>query len=160
MSTENPTSAPGIPLARHVASVAEIVDDVAVAVAFYRDVLRMEVEHEPKSPYAVVKIPGIFHYGLWSRSHAAESIFGDAREVEKVPLGITIAFEAEALKPAIEHVRQNGGEVIQDFKEEPWGQKSAHLLLSSGAIGGLVETPWARQLPPPTQHQDAAAGDK
>jgi catechol 2,3-dioxygenase-like lactoylglutathione lyase family enzyme len=154
MNDDHQANTPNAPVVRHVASVAEIVDDVAAATAFYRDVLGMEVEHEPDSPYAVVKIPGIAHYGLWSRSHAAETLYGDAGKSGQVPLGISIAFEAESLKPAIEHVRSNGGEVIQDFREEPWGQKSARFLLPSGAVGELAETPWARNLPTTIQAQD------
>lgn len=148
MSAENqtPSAADAVPLVRHVASIGEIVDDVPAAVAFYRDVLGMKVEHEAGAPYAVVKVPGIAHYGLWGRAHAAETIYGDASKAGSVPLGVSIAFEVESLKPAIAHMRAKGGDVVQDYREEPWGQRTARFILPSGSLGELAETPWARQL--------------
>ena len=62
---------------RHVSGIAEIVDDVDAAAQFYREVLGLPVEHEPGGGYSVVKVPGVLHFGLWSRAAAAEATFGD-----------------------------------------------------------------------------------
>lgn len=132
---------------RHVGSIAEIVDDMDAAVAFYRNVLQMHVEHEPDAPYAVVKVPGILHYGLWSRAHAAEAIYGDASLSGSVPLGISVAFEVDSVESAVEQTRAEGAAVLQEPREEPWGQRTARFRLPSGAVGELAETPWARELP-------------
>ena len=57
--------------------LGEVVEDVAAAVAFYRDVLQLEVEHEEGNDYATINVPGILHWGLWDRRAAAESTLGD-----------------------------------------------------------------------------------
>lgn len=56
---------------RHISSIAEIIDNMEKTVRFYRDILKLKVEYEPDSSYAIVNIPGILHFGIWSRAEAA-----------------------------------------------------------------------------------------
>ena len=62
---------------RHLAGIAEIVDDLEAAVSFYRNDLGLEVDDSVSADYASVKISGVIHFGLWSREAAAEATFGD-----------------------------------------------------------------------------------
>ena len=78
---------------RHVSGIAEIVDDIDAAAQFYREVLGLPVDHQPGGGYSVVKVPGVLHFGLWSRAAAAEATFGDKSAVERIPLGFAIEFE-------------------------------------------------------------------
>ena len=107
---------------RHVSGIAEIVDDVDAAAQFYREVLGLPVDHEPGGDYAVVKVPGVLHFGLWSRAAAAEATFGDRNAVERIPLGFCVEFEVDSVGPAAEAIGERGWQIAQAPKEEPWGQ--------------------------------------
>lgn len=136
---------------RHLASVAEIVEDVETAVRFYRDVLGLEVEYEPGSPYAQIKLAGSLHYGLWAQRAVAETVFGDASAVERVPLGFSVGFEVEAVADAERTLAGRGWPVVQRRREEPWGQVTSRFFSPSGALCEVAETPWARRLSQPLQ---------
>ena len=56
---------------RHVAGFAEIVDDVPAALGFYRDLLGLEVKFQDGDDYAILLVPGVLHFGIWNRAHAA-----------------------------------------------------------------------------------------
>jgi catechol 2,3-dioxygenase-like lactoylglutathione lyase family enzyme len=129
---------------RHVAGIAEIVEDVQAAVAFYRDVLGLDVEQDEGSAadYAVVKVPGVAHFGLWSRESAAESTYGDRAAAARVPLGISVGFEVESVDEAAARLR-----TVRAPQDEPWGQRTARFVLPSGALSEVCETPGARDLP-------------
>ena len=131
---------------RHVAGVGEIVEDVEAAVAFYRDVLGLEVEYDGSGSYADVKVAGIAHYGLWGRRHAAEAILGNADLADQVPLGFALGFEVDAVEEAAQLAGERGLTLIQQPKTEPWGQVTARFILPSGLVGEFSETPWARQI--------------
>ena len=70
---------------RHVAGIAEVVEDVGSTVRYYTDVLGLSVDHEEGSGYAVVNVPGVLHYGIWSRSAAAEATYGDPQAADRIP---------------------------------------------------------------------------
>ena len=131
---------------RHVAGVGEIVEDVGAAVAFYRDVLGLEVEYDGAGSYADVKVSGIAHYGLWGRRHAAEAILGDAELADQVPLGFAMGFEVDSVEDAARTAGERGLTLTQQPKAEPWGQVTARFILPSGLVGEFSETPRARQL--------------
>jgi catechol 2,3-dioxygenase-like lactoylglutathione lyase family enzyme len=131
---------------RHVAGIAEVVDDIDAAVQFYRDDLGLEVNHDPGESYATVAISGIPHFGIWLRSKAAELIFGDASQIGRVPLGFTIGFEVDSVKEAENSLRSTEAPVVQGLKREPWGQQTARFLSRSGALCEISETPGAREL--------------
>lgn len=125
---------------RHVAGVAEIVEDVDAAVAFYEG-LGLTVRREADG-YAVVEVPGVLHFGIWSRAAAAESTFGDPDAADRVRLGLTLAFEVDS----VDETATKLPELVRDPADEPWGQRTARCTLPSGALGEISETPWAREL--------------
>lgn len=131
---------------RHVAGVAEVVEDIESAVRFYRDDLGLEVSHEPGESYATVSISGIPHFGIWLRSRAAELVFGDSSQIERVPLGFSIGFEVDSVKGSEESLRSTDAAVVQGLKVEPWGQQTARFLSPSGALCEVSETPAARTI--------------
>ena len=143
---------------RHVSGVAEIVDDVAAAVHFYRDSLGLEVDFTEGEPYAIAHIPGIIHFGLWDRAFAAERIFGDAARKNDVPSGFMLGLEVDDPSSATDRLSPSARR-LQSPQEEPWGQETARFLTPGGAVCEFTRTPWARTLASvPTAAPDESEG--
>ena len=140
---------------RHVASIAEIVDDVDAAARFYRDVLGIPLEWEDGASYVDVKLPGILHFAIWSRRSAAEATFGDAGAIDRVPLGFSVGFEVDSVAESSEAMNNAGWKILQEPKVEPWNQTTSRFLSPSGALFEVAETPWARRV----LHDLKAEGD-
>ena len=130
---------------RHFAGVAEIVEDFEAAIKFYRDTLGLEVESLSEG-YATATVPGVLHFGIWSRAEAAEATYGSPDAAERVPLGFTIAFEVDEVAEAAQHLNNAAAEVVQPTKTEPWGQVTSRFITPSGALCEIAETPWARRI--------------
>ena len=133
---------------RHFAGVAEIVEDFEAAVQFYRDTLGLEVESLSEG-YATATIPGVLHFGIWSRAEAAEATYGSPDAAERVPLGFTIAFEVDNVTEAAQHLDNAAVKIVQPTKTEPWGQVTSRFITPSGALCEIAETPWARRITQP-----------
>ena len=131
---------------RHMASIGEIVDDMAAAVAFYRDVLGLEVEWNEGTGYATAKVAGAMHFGIWSRESAAEATLGEKEAASRIPLGFTVEFEVDEVQAAADTLESKGWKVLQAPRTEDWGQTTSRFLSPSGALSGVAETPWAREL--------------
>jgi catechol 2,3-dioxygenase-like lactoylglutathione lyase family enzyme len=131
---------------RHLAGIAEIVDDVDAAVRFYQEVLGFGVQRDAGAPYAVVSVPGVLHFGIWSRAHAAEIVFKDAAAAGRIPLGFTVGFEVDALDADTAAATNRGWTFVQPPQTEPWEQRTSRFVSPSGALCELSETPWARRL--------------
>ena len=131
---------------RHVAGIAEIVEDVGEALRFYRDVLHLEVKEEHGEDYAIVIVPGVLHFGVWNRGHAAESTFGSRDEADRIPLGFTLEFEVDNVDDVARQVAAAGHELAHQPRDEPWGQKSCRMILPGGCPLGFAETSWARTI--------------
>ena len=140
---------------RHISAIAEVVDDVDAAVAFYRDVLGLTVEHQPGGGYATIEISGALHFSIWSRSAAAEATYGDEAAADRVPLGFSVEFEVDSVDDATDAIGERGWQVVQRPKTESWGQSTSRFMLPSGMLGGFSETPWARRI-----SQELKAGDE
>ena len=130
---------------RHLAGIAEIVDDLEAAVSFYRDGLGLKVDSS-ESGYASVEITGVLHFGIWSREAAAEATFGDKAAVDRITPGFTIEFEVDEVPATSQALEGRGLQFTHGPKEEPWGQTTARFPSPSGVICGIAETPWARRL--------------
>jgi len=143
-------------MVRHVASVAEIVEDVSRAVAFYRDVLGLEVKQEHGDQYAVVSVPGVLHFGIWDRRAAAESTFGSREFADRILLGFALEFEVDDVQDAAKQIEASGWQVAQGPRSEPWGQKTLRVFSPGGGLLGFAETPWARTI---IKHLEAAKAD-
>ena len=133
---------------RHFAGVAEIVEDFEAAVQFYRDTLGLEVESLSEG-YATATVPGVLHFGIWSRAEAAEATYGSPDAADRVPLGFTIAFEVDEVTEAAQHLDNAAVKVVQPTKTEPWGQVTSRFITPSGALCEIAETPWARRITQP-----------
>ena len=133
---------------RHLASIAEVVEDFPAAVTFYRDTLGLEVEiyHDG---YAVIPLPGVLHFGIWSREEAAKATFGSPDAADGVPLGYTIGFEVDNAAAAEKELADAGISVIQPTKTEPWEQVTSRFLTPGGSFCEVAETPWARSITQP-----------
>ena len=131
---------------RHMASIGEIVDDMETAVAFYRDVRGLEVEWNEGTGYATAKVAGAMHFGIWSRESAAEATLGDKEAASRIPLGFTVEFEVDEVQAAADTLESKGWKVLQAPRTEDWGQTTSRFLSPSGALCGVAETPWAREL--------------
>lgn len=130
---------------RHLASIAEIVEDFESSIVFYRDTLRLEVKVHHEG-YADVTVPGTLHFGIWSREEAAKATFGSSEDAGRIPLGFTIGFEVDEVEAAEGRLRESGIDVLQPTKTEPWEQVTSRFLTPSGAFCEVAETPWARRI--------------
>ena len=130
---------------RHLASIAEVVEDVDAAARFYRDILGLEVEVHNEG-YADVTVPGTLHFGIWSRVEAAKATYGSPEAAERVPLGFTVGFEVDDVAAAEKHLADAGIEVVQPAKTEPWEQVTSRFLTPGGSFCEVAETPWARSI--------------
>ena len=130
---------------RHFASIAEIVEDTDAAILFYRDTLGLEVESISEG-YALVRMPGVLHFGIWSRAEAAQATFGSPDAADRIPLGFTIGFEVAEVSDAVKHLADAGINVVQSAKTESWGQVTARFTTPGGAFCEISETPWARRI--------------
>lgn len=130
---------------RHLASIAEVVENVDAAVHFYRDILGLEVEVHNEG-YADVTVPGTLHFGIWSRAEAAKATYGSPEAANRVPLGFTIGFEVDDVVAAEKRLADAGIEVVQPTKTEPWEQVTSRFLTPGGSFCEIAETPWARSI--------------
>ena len=131
---------------RHLSSIAEIVEDVDEAVKFYREILGLEVYQEPGAGYAVVKVDGTLHFGIWGRKNAAEMTYGDENAVDRIPLGFTIGFEVDSVEDAGKEIENKGCHLEQAKKTEPWGQVTSRFFSASGALCEFSELPGSRTI--------------
>ncbi len=131
---------------RHLAGIAEIVDDIDEAVKFYCDTLGFDIHQRMENDYVMLKIPGVLHFGIWNRAAAAHAILGSRDLADQVPLGFTIEFEVNDIDQTAKQLSAAGCQLTHPPRTEPWGQKSCRMDAVSGAPLGFAETPWARQL--------------
>ncbi len=136
---------------RHLAGMAEIVEDVDAALEYYTGVLGLELERRMNDDYAMLKVPGVLHFGVWSREAAAEATFGSRDQADRVALGFTIEFEMDNLDAASKTLEQQGAGLTHPVRTEPWGQKVTRMHSPGGAIVGFAETPWARKISQPLE---------
>ncbi len=126
---------------RHVSGIAEIVEDLPAAIEFYRG-LGLTV-NEAGPDYAIAEVPGVLHFGIWNRPHAAESTYGSRDAADRVPLGFCLALEVDDVEGAGTAI---GGAVQRGAKDEDWGQRTLRFLSPSGALCEVCETPDSREL--------------
>ena len=126
---------------RHVSGIAEVVEDVEAAAKFYES-LGLEVDRM-MDDYAVVKAPGVLHFGLWARAHAAESTYGSRDAADRVPLGFTLGLEVDSVDGAAERF---GAVTLRGAQDEPWGQRTLRFRSPSGALCEITESPEGREL--------------
>ncbi len=141
---------------RHVAGFAEIVEDVPAALRFYRDMLGLEVKSQDGEDYAILLVPGVLHFGIWNRGHAALAVLGSRDAAEQIKLGLTLEFEVDSVQEASDKLTTAGEKLVNEPRDEPWGQKCCRMMSPSGSVLGFAESPWARRI---TQQLETAEGD-
>ncbi len=130
---------------RHLASIAEVVEDFDAAVNFYSETLGLEVEIYHQG-YATATVPGTLHFGIWSRAEASKATYGNPGEADRIPLGFTIGFEVDDVTAAEKRIAAAGIDVVQPTKTEPWEQVTSRFLTPGGSFCEIAETPWARSI--------------
>jgi catechol 2,3-dioxygenase-like lactoylglutathione lyase family enzyme len=131
----------GADVIRHIAGIGEVVEDVDSAVAFY-EALGVSVKREGPD-YAIADVPGVLHFGIWSRAAAAESTFGTRDAADRVPLGFSIGIEVDDVDEAGKSL---GDGIVRGAQDEPWGQRTLRFTSPSGALCEVCASPWAREL--------------
>ena len=144
-------------MVRHLAGVAEIVEDVPAAVAFYRDTFGFKIKQQMGDDYVVFDVPGILHFGVWSRAAAAEATFGDRAAADSVPLGYTDGVRSRRPRPGSRRSRRQPMSSSSNRPiPNPGARKPAALSPPAAASWDSPITPWARSL---AQEVQAAPSD-
>ena len=133
---------------RHLASIAEVVEDFDAAVLFYRDTLDLEVKVHHEG-YADVTLPSVLHFGIWSRAEAAQATYGSREAADRIPLGFSLGFEVDSVSAAEQRLRGAELDILQPTKTEPWEQVTSRFLTPGGSFCEVAETPWARRITQP-----------
>ncbi len=114
------------------------VNDLARMVAFYRDVLGLEIEWDGQGPYAEFKHQGI-RFSMYKRSELP-SLLGQA---PGYPAGLNGTFELAVDYPtsaeadqAYARILAAGGKPVYAPRDEPWGMHSAMI---ADPEGNLIE---------------------
>ncbi len=130
---------------RFVAGFSPIVDDAAGARRFYGEGLSLPLKVDLSSDYTEVDLAGLKHFGLLTLADAARSTFGRNAWPDDVPRPqATLELEVDDVAAAVAELRGRGLEVLQEAREEPWGQTTARLLSPEGLLIGIVYTPALR----------------
>ena len=136
---------------RHIAGLAEVVEDFEEALKFYRDTLGFQVNEQYPGDYAVVTVSGVLHFGVWNRPHAAEITLGSRDLADKIPLGLTLEFEVDNADQAAAKISREGHRLIHAARQEPWGQRTFRMFSPAGSLLGFAETTWARRITTPME---------
>lgn len=112
------------------------VNDLHRMVAFYRDVLGLEIDRDGKGPYAEFKHEGI-RFSMYERAQLPE-LLGQA---PAYPDGLNGTFELALDLPTsadadrtFERIVQAGGRAIYAPRDEPWGMRSSMIADPEGNI--------------------------
>jgi catechol 2,3-dioxygenase-like lactoylglutathione lyase family enzyme len=118
--------------------VGIFVSDLPRMVAFYRDVLGLEIEWDGNGPYAEFKHEGI-RFSMFERAQLP-SLLG---QEPSFPGGLNGTFELAIDYPtsaeadaAYERVVAGGGKPVYAPRDEPWGMRSSMV---ADPEGNLIE---------------------
>ena len=112
------------------------VNDLPAMVAFYRDVLGVEIEWDGQGPYAEFKHAGI-RFAMYER----QQLPGLLGQPPTYPAGLNGTFELavdvphfEDVDPEFERVVQAGAKPLYAPRTEPWGMRSSMVADPEGNI--------------------------
>ena len=116
--------------------VGIFVKDLALMVAFYRDVLGFEIDWDGSGPFAEFKNEGV-RFSMYERAQLP----GLLGKTPDYPQGLNGTFELAIDLPTpadadreFERVVQAGGRVIYAPRDEPWGMRSSMIADPEGNI--------------------------
>lgn len=130
-----------------IASVSVIAADPPRSRELFVDALGLPLEAQAGDDYFhSERIGGAKHFGVWPLHQAAQACFGQAQWPAERPIPqVSLEFEvqdAAAVAAAAQELAGRGFELLQDAREEPWGQTVARLLSIEGSVIGLSFAPW------------------
>lgn len=112
--------------------------NLPVMVAFYRDVLGLDIDWDGQGPYAEFKHEGI-RFAMFARSHLP----GILGQEPAYPAGLNGTFELAIDYPTFEDVDREfaritaaGARAIYPPRDEPWGMRSSMI---ADPEGNLIE---------------------
>src|SRR5688572_29613107 len=117
-----------------IASFAVITRDPQASRALYVDALGLPLEGaQADADYLHSEaIDGAKHFGVWPLAQAAQACFGVDEWPAELPVPqASVEFEVagpEAVGAAADELREGGYELVNEAREEPWGQTIARLL--------------------------------
>lgn len=110
--------------------IGVFVADMRATVAFYRDVLGVEVEWDGQSPYAECKVDGT-RLSFYERGQLP-GLLGVA---PGYPAGVNGTFEiafdyptSAALDAGFARITAAGARALYPPRDEPWGMRSCYIL--------------------------------
>ncbi len=109
------------------------VDDVPATLEFYERAfnLRRKMLHE-SGDY------GELATGTTSLSFSSRTLMADLGKTPSIPdpgkPTFEIAFETEDVKGALEQALKIGAKLVQDVRDEPWGQTTAYVVDPNGFL--------------------------
>ena len=112
------------------------VNDLSAMVAFYRDVLGVEIEWDGQGPYAEFKHAGI-RFAMYER----RQLPGLLGQPPTYPAGLNGTFELAIdvprfadVDPEFERVVRAGAQPLYAPRTEPWGMRSSMVADPEGNI--------------------------
>ncbi|MEL6962116.1 MAG: VOC family protein [Pseudomonadota bacterium] len=109
------------------------VDDVPATLEFYEQAfnLRRKMLHE-SGDY------GELATGTTALSFSSRTLMADLGKTPSIPdpgkPTFEIAFETENVKGALEQALKIGAKLVQDVRDEPWGQTTAYVVDPNGFL--------------------------
>ncbi|MBN7821573.1 VOC family protein [Bowmanella yangjiangensis] len=121
------------------------VENVADTLAFYQQALGLETGFLHESGDYGELVTGETKLAF-SSHHLMQSLGKHPQHPNPERPVFEIAFETQDVAGALQKAKQAGAKIVQDVREEPWGQTTAYILDINGY---LVEICSSVQLPSP-----------
>ena len=119
--------------------VVLVVDDLERSLAFYVGQLGLHLGHRA-GPYAQLHT-GRSRVALYERGALAASLEQALRPPDSAAPGFVLGFKVEDVDAAWQELLAAGVEGVVAPREQPWGQRSAHLRDPDGHLLELIEEP-------------------
>jgi predicted enzyme related to lactoylglutathione lyase len=128
----------------HFDMLGIFVNDISKMVAFYRDVMGVDIEWNGEGPYAEFKHEGI-RFSMYSRKELPK-LLGQTPEFPKrlngtFELAINVG-EPDNVDIKYHEIISKGGMIIYPPRDEPWKMRSAMIADPEGNIIEIASDFW------------------